>query len=71
MASTGPKAVADGIFAQAATTQTPQFLMVAASIVNGQSWCGDCRRAEPLIAKKFPGDEPLRLTIQYAGDKET
>jgi hypothetical protein len=71
MASTDPKAVADGVRAQAVTTQTPQFLMVSASIVNGQSWCGDCRKAEPLIQEKFPADEAMRLTNQYAGDRET
>lgn len=71
MASADPKAVADGVRAQAVTTQTPQFLMVSASIVNGQSWCGDCRKAEPLIQKKFPADEAMRLTNQYAGDRET
>lgn len=71
MASTAePQAVADSIAAQAATSQTPQFLMVYASIIDGYSWCGDCRRAEPLINKKFPKDEPNRLTVVYAGGRE-
>ncbi|KUI53232.1 Thioredoxin-like protein Clot [Cytospora mali] len=71
MASNVPKAVADGVAAQAATTQTPRFLIVYANIVNGRSWCGDCRRAEPLIQEKFHGDKSALLTTQYAGDRET
>lgn len=65
-----PKAVADQLAAQAASSQSPQFLMVYASIIDGHSWCGDCRRAEPLIEKKFPKDEPTRLTVVYAGGRE-
>ncbi|ROW17195.1 hypothetical protein VPNG_01347 [Cytospora leucostoma] len=72
MASEDPKAVANSIAAQAAATQIPHFLYVAASIINGRSWCGDCRNAEPLIQKHFPsGSEPQRLTVQYAGDPAT
>lgn len=70
MASTEPKAVADSLTAQAAASNTPQFLMVYASIIDGHSWCGDCRRAEPLIQKKFPYNEPTRLTTVYAGGRE-
>ena len=70
MASDNPNAVAEGVAAQAAATQIPQFLMVSASLINGRSWCGDCRKAEPLIQKKFPGDEASRLTVQYAGTQE-
>lgn len=71
MASTAPRAVADAVAALAAKNQAPHFLIVYASIVNGRSWCGDCIRAEPLIQDKFPAGEQSRLTVQYAGDKET
>lgn len=35
----------------------PKFLVVYASPrpADGLSWCGDCRRAEPLISKKLGG----------------
>lgn len=74
MASGEPNAVANSIAAQAAAAQTPHFLYVAASIIDGRSWCGDCRTAEPLIQKHFPGGsgsgsgQPRRLTVQHAGD---
>lgn len=71
MASTAPRAVADAVAALAAKNQAPHFLVVYASIVNGRSWCGDCIRAEPLIQEKFTAGEQSRLTVQYAGDKET
>lgn len=71
MSSTKPQAVADAIAARAAASQTPQFLVVYASIVNGKSWCGDCIAAEPLLNKKFAGEEAERLTVHYAGDRET
>lgn len=68
--ATDPQTVADSLAAQAATSQTAQFLMVYASIIDGHSWCGDCRRAEPLIDKKFPKGEPTHLTTVYAGGRE-
>lgn len=71
MSSTDPQAVADAVAAQAAASKTPQFLVVYASIVNGKSWCGDCRSAEPLLQKKFANEAAQYLTIQYAGDRET
>lgn len=71
MSATNPQVVADGIAARAAATQIPQFLVVYASIVNGKSWCGDCVAAEPLLKKHFSGEEAERLTIEYAGNKET
>lgn len=69
MASNAPRAVADAVAALAAKNQAPHFLVVYASIVNGRSWCGDCVRAEPLVQEKFPAE--TRLTVQYAGDRET
>lgn len=66
-----PQAVADSLAAQAASSQTAQFLMVYASITDGHSWCGDCRRAEPLVQAKFASAEtPPRLTVVYAGGRD-
>jgi hypothetical protein len=69
--STSPKAIADAVAALAAKNQAPHFLVIYGSTVNGRSWCGDCVRAEPLLQAKFPAAEQSRLTVQYAGDKET
>lgn len=71
MAPTTPQGISDSLAAKAATTQTPQFLMIYASIVDGLSWCGDCRRAEPLIEEKFPQGDESPLTIHYAGDRDS
>lgn len=71
MTLTDPKAVANAIAAQAAAANAPRFLMVYAGIVDGKSWCGDCRAAEPLVNKKFAEGPSQRLSIHYAGDKET
>lgn len=68
--TTDPKAIADSLAAQASQSQTTQFLLVYASIIDGHSWCGDCRRAEPLINNKFPKVEPTPLTTVYAGGRE-
>lgn len=71
MASNAPRAVADAVAALAAKNQAPHFLVVYASIANGRSWCGDCVRAIPLVQEKFPAGEQTRLTVQYAGDRES
>lgn len=71
MPSSNPHAVAGAVAAQAAATNTPQFLIVYASIVNGESWCSDCRLAEPLLQERFANEEAQRLSIHYAGDQET
>lgn len=71
MSSPAPQAIADAVADRAAASKTPQFIIVYASIVGGKSWCPDCVAAEPLIQDKFSGDEASRLTVQYAGDKET
>jgi hypothetical protein len=48
----------------------PTFLVVYASLrpADGLSWCGDCRRAEPLITKKLsPRAENVKVV--YAGSE--
>jgi hypothetical protein len=47
----------------------PAFLIVYASLINGSSWCSDCRKAEPFINKKF-SDNPEVVRIVYVGQKE-
>lgn len=72
MPAIDPQAVVSTLAAQASATKAPQFLLIYASLVDGKSWCGDCRASEPLINQKFRQDEqPPRLTIHYAGDRET
>lgn len=71
MTLSDPESVADDVAARAADTKASQFLVVYASIVGGKSWCPDCVAAEPLLNSKFSDKEASRLTIQYAGDKET
>jgi hypothetical protein len=48
--------------------ETPVFLIVYASPRAGDSlmWCGDCRRAEPFINKKF-GERQEQVMMVYAG----
>ncbi|PSR76031.1 hypothetical protein BD289DRAFT_182106 [Coniella lustricola] len=69
--SSSPEAIAAAAATQAATTQTPQFFIVYANLVDGVSWCGDCRAAEPVVEAKFgQGKEAAGLGVYFAGDRE-
>jgi hypothetical protein len=48
----------------------PRFLVVYASPrpADGLMWCGDCRRAEPLITKRFSGRTD-DVKVVYAGSQ--
>ena len=48
----------------------PSFLVVYASPrpTDGLMWCGDCRRAEPLINEKF-ALRPEVVKVVYAGSE--
>jgi hypothetical protein len=48
--------------------QSARFLIVYASPrpADGLMWCGDCRRAEPLIAEKF-AKRTDDVRVVYAG----
>ncbi|KAF2422212.1 hypothetical protein EJ08DRAFT_483972 [Tothia fuscella] len=50
------------------TTSRPSFLIIYASPrpSDGLMWCGDCRRAEPLISEKFSKGSTNVRTV-YAG----
>jgi hypothetical protein len=52
------------------TDSKPRFLVVYASPrpADGLMWCGDCRRAEPMITKKFTGREEY-VKVVYAGSQ--
>jgi hypothetical protein len=49
---------------------TSKYLVVYASPrpTDGLSWCGDCRRAEPFINKKFSA-HPEQVKVVYAGSE--
>ncbi|QDS72533.1 hypothetical protein FKW77_000319 [Venturia effusa] len=49
----------------------PKYLVVYASPrpADGLSWCGDCRRAEPLISEKLVGEREGRVRVVLAGDE--
>jgi len=66
------KSLAESLQAEAKSTGTNAYLIIYASHVGGQSWCGDCRNAEPLVEKKFGRDDKgPTVTVVYAGDKPT
>jgi hypothetical protein len=48
----------------------PTFLVIYASPrpADGLSWCGDCRRAEPLITKKLSA-KAENVKVVYAGSE--
>ncbi|KAH7050191.1 hypothetical protein B0J12DRAFT_663499 [Macrophomina phaseolina] len=63
-----PHDLAKTLESDAAATGTG-FLVVYASHVDGQSWCGDCRAAEPVVEKKFGDKFGERAWVVFAGDK--
>jgi thiol-disulfide isomerase/thioredoxin len=52
----------------ATTTGKPAYLVVYASLVNGRSWCGDCRAAEPFVETAFGRGEDV-VKVVYAGEQ--
>jgi hypothetical protein len=52
------------------TSQKPRFLVIYASPRpnDGLMWCGDCRRAEPLINQKF-ASRTEDVKVVYAGSE--
>ncbi|TVY25727.1 Thioredoxin-like protein [Lachnellula hyalina] len=61
-----PSAIAQSLDS---TSSQPSFLVVYASHVNGRSWCGDCRDAEPLVDAKF-ADRGEVVKVVYAGQQD-
>ncbi|TVY87097.1 Thioredoxin-like protein [Lachnellula willkommii] len=61
-----PSAIAQSL---ESSSSTPSFLVVYASHVDGRSWCGDCREAEPLVDAKF-ADRADDVKVVYAGQKD-
>ncbi|KAH6712370.1 hypothetical protein BKA61DRAFT_657752 [Leptodontidium sp. MPI-SDFR-AT-0119] len=52
-----------------ATASKPSFVVVYASLVNGKSWCGDCRDAESFVNSKFASGEDV-VKVVYAGQRD-
>ncbi|KAJ9150281.1 hypothetical protein NKR23_g3691 [Pleurostoma richardsiae] len=62
-----PASLAQRLVQDAASTQKPTFLVVYASLTKGRSWCGDCRKAEPFLEKKFAEKD---AEVVYAGEPQ-
>jgi thiol-disulfide isomerase/thioredoxin len=62
-----PSSVATTLKANATPTHA-SFLIVYASLVDGKSWCPDCRQAEPVFNKVFES-KPDAVRIVYAGQR--
>jgi len=45
------------------------FLIFYASVVDGQMWCSDCRRVEPLLTEAFDGLDKPKAIIYWVGTK--
>ncbi|KAG9235392.1 hypothetical protein BJ875DRAFT_459242 [Amylocarpus encephaloides] len=62
-----PEAIATTL--ESSPCQKPSYLVVYASLMDGRSWCGDCRDAETFVNAKF-ADSPHVVTVVYAGQRE-
>lgn len=62
-----PSALAQQLVKAAKDGAAPTYLVVYAGLINGRSWCGDCRTAEPLLEKKFAQQD---AQVVYAGDPQ-
>lgn len=62
-----PSTVAESL-TSSASTSSPAFLVVYASVVDGKMWCGDCRVAEPLV-EKYLGSRSEEVKVIYAGNR--
>ncbi|KAF4633760.1 hypothetical protein G7Y89_g4356 [Cudoniella acicularis] len=61
-----PSAIASSL---KSSPSKPAFLVVYASLTDGRSWCGDCRRAEPFVNAKFGGADDI-VRVVYAGQRD-
>lgn len=64
-----PQQLAKTLEKELEATGSSSFAVIYASHVDGQSWCGDCRAAEPIVEKKFGGKYGEKIWVVYAGDK--
>lgn len=64
-----PQQLAKTLEKELEATGSSSFAVIYASHVDGQSWCGDCRAAEPIVEKKFRGKYGEKIWVVYAGDK--
>lgn len=68
VSSESPSELAASLKASA-TASKPSFVVVYASLVNGKSWCGDCRDAESFVNSKFASGEDV-VKVVYAGQRD-
>ncbi|KAH8817286.1 hypothetical protein F5884DRAFT_247180 [Xylogone sp. PMI_703] len=50
--------------------RTPVYVVVYSSATGGSFWCGDCRRAEPLVNAKFTSAAPGTVKVVHAGQRD-
>ncbi|WPH03797.1 Thioredoxin-like protein [Acrodontium crateriforme] len=69
-----PSELATTLKTQARLSSTPVYLVVYASLVDGRSWCGDCREAEKFVDAKFGAREGREeedwVRVVFAGDRD-
>jgi len=55
-----------------ASDSRPSFLIIYASLtLEGKSWCGDCRQAQPVVDAIFAGTfVGTEVKVVYAGQQE-
>ncbi|KAH7348507.1 hypothetical protein BKA65DRAFT_427537 [Rhexocercosporidium sp. MPI-PUGE-AT-0058] len=68
VSSESPSELAASLKASA-TASKPSFVVVYASLMNGKSWCGDCRDAESFVNSKFASGEDV-VKVVYAGQRD-
>ncbi|PBP15698.1 hypothetical protein BUE80_DR013420 [Diplocarpon rosae] len=68
--SSEPASAVEAWLESSATASKPSFLVVYASLgADDQSWCGDCRDAEPFVNSKFAESKEV-VKIVYAGQRD-
>ncbi|KAF8078972.1 hypothetical protein FPV67DRAFT_1402857 [Lyophyllum atratum] len=65
-----PLRIAEGPVDPQALKDVPeQYLIFYSSIVDGRSWCPDCRDVEDLVRETFGLDASPSALIVYVGDR--
>jgi len=65
-----PLRIAEGpVDPQALKDAAEQYLIFYSSIVDGKSWCPDCRDVEDLVKETFSSEDSPSALIVYVGDR--